>query len=116
MDTPATPQPLPFNIGGRSFADDIRLRWGGLGCVVLGVLASGTGGAPGIFFGLFLVALGVATWTITRLGRIPWHDIPTNTRWIAGAGSIIGNAFFLFFFLTFFLVAWFINTLANNTK
>ncbi len=93
----------PFSINGRSPVDDIRLRWSGLACVALGVLLVFQG-PVGIVFGILVVALGVATWVVTRLGRVPWQQLTKVGKAIAGTTAAIGIPFFLMVALTWVLV------------
>lgn len=92
---------LPLTIAGRSPFDPIRLRWGGFGTILLGVLIVFTAEIAGIVFGIILILLGLATWRLSGFGRIGWFDIPAPHHYIVGAGAIIG-----FIFLNVFLLLW----------
>jgi len=84
----------PLTIAGRSPFNGIRLRWGGLGAVILGIalmFSMHNGGA--IAFSVLLILLGIVTWVTTSFGRVYWYDIPMGFRVVAGAGSVIGLAF-----------------------
>jgi hypothetical protein len=86
---------LPLTIGGWSFFDKARLRWGGAGDIALGIsLIVGAHNAGGIVFGVLFIMLGVATWILTRFGSkldggqwySAWNSMPTASRIIAGTG------------------------------
>ena len=97
---------LPLTIAGRSPFDPIRLRWGGGGTIVLGVVALAQGNAGGIIFGILLIGLGVGTWVVTGFGGTPWFALSSTQRGIAGPGAFLGLLFLYMFFGIFFLVIW----------
>jgi hypothetical protein len=94
---------LPLTIAGRSPFDPIRLRWSGLGNILLGMgCAFGAGGVGGVVFGILFILLGIATWIITKFGAIPWHEVSGVSRVLVSTGAIIGTVFlYLFFFYLF---------------
>lgn len=95
----------PFTFADRSPFDGIRLRWGSVGDIVLGIgLIGGIGGVGGITFGILFILLGITTLIITGFGRTPWYDMPVSARAIAGTGSIIGLAFLVLFLFWLFLI------------
>lgn len=105
---------LPLTIAGRSLVDSIRIRWGGAGAVGLGLLALFSGSAAGIFFGVLLLGLGVATWALSGFGSRWWYDIPTPQRYIVGTGAVIGMLAFSLIILSFFVISWILTMLANS--
>lgn len=98
---------LPLTVAGRSPVDPIRLRWGGGGAVVLGVLAM-FNGAGGLVVGALLALLGVATWSVTAFGATPWPELSSPKKVVAASGAAIGLAFLYLFFAIFFLIMWII--------
>lgn len=105
MTSPPLPRRLPLTIADRSPFDPIRLRWGGLGCIVLGALITGTGEVAGIVFGILFILLGLATWLLTGFGGIGWYDVATPGRYVVGTGAIIGFLAVAGFLLGTILVA-----------
>jgi hypothetical protein len=105
----------PLTIRGWSFFDKVRFRWGGAGDIVLGIsLIGGVHSAGGIVIGVLFIMLGIATWILTRFGSgtdgrqwySAWNTMPTASRVIAGAGSVIGMAFFYILFFWFLILRW----------
>jgi hypothetical protein len=127
---PHVPPPAPReyrdapNIGGWSFFDRTRFRWGGAGDIVLGIALIGSGHSAGsTIFGLLFIALGIATWIITHFGvrghdefngspYSAWNSMSTNGRAVAGTGSVIGVVFIYILFFWFFIILWVIKTVA----
>lgn len=105
MTSAPVPWRLPLTMAGRSPFDPIRLRWGGLGCIGLGALITGTGEMPVIVFGILFILLGLATWLLTGFGGIGWYDINPPGRYVAGTGAIIGYLAVAGFLLGTILVA-----------
>lgn len=108
----------PLTIGGWSFFDKVRFRWGGAGDIILGIALIGGGHSAGAtIFGLLFIALGIATWVITQFGTrgreqfgddwySAWNAMPANGRAIAGTGSVIGVLFLYVFLFWFFIILW----------
>jgi hypothetical protein len=105
----------PLTIGGWSFFDKVRFRWGGAGDIVLGIsLIGGVHSAGGIVFGILFIMLGIATWIFTRFGSgengrqwySAWNTMPTVGRVVAGTGSVIGMAFLYILFFWFVILRW----------
>lgn len=95
----------PFTFADRSPFDGIRLRWGSVGDIVLGIgLIGGVGGVGGIIFGILFILLGATTLIITRFGSTSWYEMPTSAQVFAGVGSIIGLVFLILFFFWLFLI------------
>lgn len=105
---------VPLSVAGRSPFDPIRLRWGGLGGVGLGVALLCTAEPAGIVFGILFMLLGLATWLITSFGKTPWSALSPLAQGVAGTGSVIGLLSLLGFFLVAFLVFWAIQLFANS--
>lgn len=91
------PPTLPLTIAGRSPFDGIRIRWAGLAAACFGVGLFFTADPAGIFFGVMLLGLGLATWLLSGFGNIWWFDIPTPQRYVVGTGAIIGLLTFIVF-------------------
>ena len=108
------PPALPFTVSGRSPFDTIRIRWGGLGALGLGIGLLFTGAAAGVFFGILLAALGVATLVLSGFGAVYWYDIPTPRRYIVGTGAVLGFLTFIIFVGGVFLVASIVQMVARN--
>ncbi len=110
MSDPALGQRrLPFIYApGRSAVDPTRLRWSGVGNAVLALyfIFGSQSGAFGVIIGILIIALGLATWIISRLGTREWYSIPPNARIIAATGAIIGVAITYLVFGIFFLIIW----------
>ena len=104
----------PLTLGGWSFFDKIRFRWGGFGDIVLGIaLIGGGSSAVAAIFGILFIALGIATWVLTRFGGddwyAAWNRMSTPGRVIAGTGSVIGVLFIYLIFFWFFIIRFFWN-------
>jgi hypothetical protein len=104
---------VPLTLAGRSPFDPIRLRWGGLGAVVLGVVLLFQGATAGVVFGIFFALLGIATWAVTRMGATSWLELTPLGKGVAGTGAIVGLGFLVSFFLIFFLVVGFIKLIVS---
>ncbi len=110
----AVPLVLPLTIAGRSPFDGVRIRFGGLGGVGLGIGLFFTADPAGIFFGIVLLGLGLATWILSSFGGTWWYDIPTPQRYIVGTGAVTGMLIFIVFVGGFLLMAWIIQMVASN--
>jgi hypothetical protein len=106
MSQPPSGGPPPLTIAGRSPLDSVRFRWGGGTTIVLGVILMINGGLGGIFFGIVLALLGVATWIFTRFGGLSWYELSPVGKGVAATGSIIGNVFLYTCFGIFFAIIW----------
>jgi len=106
--------PAPFSIAGRSPVDSIRLRWGGLGSLGLGIALFSTGGPAGVVFGLIFVFLGVATWFWTGFGTRPWGQLPQHAKVLTAIGSTVGLLCLLAFFAVAFAIFWAIQAFADS--
>ena len=106
-------EPLPLTIAGRSPFDGIRLRWSGVGNLILAVACIATVHVAGIIFGAIFLALAIATWAITRMGTRPWYSISPGGRALAGSGSVIGLVFLYVCFGVFFLTMWFLRIIVS---
>jgi hypothetical protein len=74
---------LPFiYASGRSAVDSTRLRWSGVGNVILALffISGSHSGAFGVIVGILILALGLATWIITGFGTREWYSIPPGQR------------------------------------
>jgi len=109
----------PLTIGGWSFFDKVRYRWGGFGDIVLGIcLIAATHNAGGIIFGVLLIILGIATWSLTGFGvrgknefggedwYSAWNAMSTTGRAVAGVGSVVGMVFLYVFFFYLVIIRW----------
>jgi hypothetical protein len=115
----------PFTIGGWSFFDKVRFRWGGGGDIVLGIALIGGGHSAGAtVFGLLFIALGIATWILTQFGvrgrddfgddwYSAWNSMPDGGKAVAGTGSVIGMLFLYILFFWFFIIIWIIKILTD---
>lgn len=99
------PPPLPLTIAGRSLLDPIRIRWGGLGALCLGIGLLFTGEPAGAFFGVVLAALGIATWVLSSFGATYWYDIPSPQKYVVGTGAVVGFLTFIVFIGSFLIMA-----------
>src|ERR1700722_11709901 len=130
LNAPIVPEPPPrvyskppLTIGGWSFFDKVRFRWGGGGAIILGISLIGGGHSAGAaIFGFLFIALGIATWVLTGFGSrggeqwggdwySAWNSMSTNGRVIAGTGSVIGVLFAYVLFFWFFIILWFIKNI-----
>jgi Double zinc ribbon len=108
----------PLTIAGWSFFDKVRFRWGGVGDIVLGIALIGGGHSAGaIIFGILFIALGIATWVLTKFGvrgyeefgdnwYSAWNSMSTTERAIAGTGSVIGMLFLYVLFFWLVILRW----------
>jgi hypothetical protein len=129
-NTPIAPEPPPrvygkppLTIGGWSFFDKVRFRWGGGGGIILGIALIGGGHSAGAaIFGTLFIGLGIATWVLTGFGSrgrkkwgddwySAWNSMSTNSRVVAGTGSVIGVLFAYLLFFWFFIILWFIKNI-----
>jgi hypothetical protein len=105
----------PLTIGGWSFFDKVRFRWGGFGDIVLGIaLIGGGGSAAAAVFGVLFILLGIATWVLTGFGGggqegpdnwyAAWYKMSATARAVAGTGSVIGVLFIYLVFFWFFIL------------
>lgn len=113
----------PLTIGGWSFFDKVRFRWGGGGAIILGISLIGGGHSAGAaIFGVLFIGLGIATWVLTGFGSrghaewgdgwySAWNSMSTNGRVVAGTGSIIGVLFVYVLFCWFFVIRWVIKNI-----
>lgn len=113
----------PMTIRGWSPFDKVRLRWGGGGCIVLGIALIGSGHSAGsIIFGLLFIGLGLATWILSQFGlrgqaefggewHSAWNSMSTGGRAVAGTGAVIGLAFVYLLFFWFFIIRWVIKNI-----
>lgn len=108
------PRQPPLTISGRSPFDDVRIRWGGFGAVGLGIGLFFTVDPVGVFFGVVLLALGLATWFLSAFGSTSWYDIQQPQRYVVGIGAVVGMLIFIVFVGGFFLTAWILHTFARN--
>jgi hypothetical protein len=133
LGVPRTPAPGPSpreyrdppSIGGWSFFDRTRFRFGGAGDIVLGIALIASGHSAGsTVFGLLFIALGLATWIITGFGLrghgefgddpySAWKSMSAGSRAIAGTGSVIGVVFCYVLFFWLFLILWIIQAVAG---
>jgi len=105
---------LPLTISGRSPFDGVRIRWGGLGAIALGVGLLCTAEPGGILFGAVLLGLGLATWIMSGFGSTWWYEIPIPRRYIVGAGAITGMFVVIFFVGGVMLAARLVQMFADN--
>lgn len=108
------PPSLPLTIAGRSPFDGIRIRFGGLGAAGLGIGLFFTANPAGIFFGIVLLGLGLATWFFSSFGSTWWFDIPTPQRYVVGTGAVTGMLIFTVTVGGLFVMAWIIQMVASN--
>lgn len=108
------PQQLPLTIAGRSPFDGIRIRWGGLGALGLGIGLFFTADPVGILFGIILLGLGLATLILSSFGSAWWYDIPVTQRYIVGTGAITGMLAFIVVVGGLFLTFWIIQMIASD--
>jgi hypothetical protein len=123
---PMPREPLnPPSIGGWSFFDRTRFRFGGAGDIIIGIALIGSGHSAGsTVFGLLFIILGLATWIITGFGLrgqgefgddpySAWKSMSAGGRSIAGTGSVIGVVFCYLLFFWLFLILWIIRAVAG---
>ncbi len=110
------PPTLPLTIVGRSPFDSIRLRWGGLSTLALGIGIPFTGEPAAIVLGILLITLGLATIILSAFGAKYWYDIPTPQRYIVGTGAIIGFLTFIVFIGGTYLTARIIQAFAQGSR
>jgi hypothetical protein len=103
--------PLPLKIGhGRSLVDKTRIRWAGLGDIVLGLLFLAAEGFGTMVVGVLFVALGLATWVVTRFGNRSFTQLTPVWKVVVVVSSLG------FLFLALFHVLWvIINKIVDST-
>lgn len=80
--------PLPLTYGqGRSLVDKTRLRWAGVGNLILGGLLIVFGDWGDTLFGLLLVGLAVTTWILTGFGSVPFGELSGGKKTVVVIGS-----------------------------
>lgn len=84
------PSALPCTINRRSPFDPVRIRWGGVSTLALGIGLPFTQEPTGIVFGVLLATIGLATLILSGFGSNFWYDIPTPQRYVVGVGAVIG--------------------------
>ena len=97
---------VPCTIFGRSPFDPIRLRWGGGGDLVLGVILILQGEPTGVAFGAVCIILGITVWILSGFGSIPFMALSTSNQRIVGIGAVVGVVFLYTFFICFFITLW----------
>ena len=81
--------PLPFTYRkGKSLVDKTRLRWAGLGNLVLGGLLIFFGDLGATVAGGLFVALGLATWIVSGFGGVPFPELGPSKKMIVVVGSL----------------------------
>jgi hypothetical protein len=106
--------PLPLKYGkDRSLVDKTRIRWAGLGDIVLGSLFLAAEGFGTTIFGLLFVALGVATWVVTRFGNFPFTQLSGGWKVVVAVASL-GFLFLAMFHLLWILINKIVDSLTKK--
>jgi hypothetical protein len=105
---------LPCTINGRSPFDSIRIRWGGVGTLGLGIGLPFTQEPAGIVFGIALALLGLGTLIFSAFGSTFWYDIPTPQRYVVGVGAVIGFMTFIVFVGGTLLISTILTMVGNS--
>jgi hypothetical protein len=113
---PAPRRDVPLHIARRSPLDQVRLKWQGVGNILLAFYCfSGAGGAAGIAFGIAFLLLAITTWALAYRAAWDWWAIePAGARAVATVGAITGTSMVYLFFAAFFFVMWMVKALARN--
>lgn len=81
--------PLPMRYGkGRSLVDKTRIRWAGVGNLVLGVLLIVFGSLGTKVIGFLFIALGLAVWILSAFGTIPFPTMSPVQKATVAIGSV----------------------------
>lgn len=81
--------PLPMRYGkGRSLVDKTRIRWAGVGNLVLGVLLIIFGGLGTKVIGVLFIVLGLAVWILSAFGTIPFPTMSPVQKATVAIGSV----------------------------
>ena len=82
-------EPLPLRYGkGRSLVDKARIRWAGVGNLVLGVLLIIFGSLGTKVLGGLFIALGLAVWIVSAFGTIPFPNLSPPKKVTVAIGSV----------------------------
>ena len=81
--------PLPLTYRkGRSLVDRTRVRWAGVGNLVLGGLFVVFGDLSWTVAGLLFVALGLAAWVVSGFGGVPFGQLSPGKQTIVVIASV----------------------------
>jgi hypothetical protein len=81
--------PLPLTYRkGRSLVDRTRVRWAGVGNLVLGGLLVVLGDHGSTIVGLRVVALGLAAWIVSGFGSLPFGQLSAGKKAIVVVASV----------------------------
>jgi hypothetical protein len=83
------PLPLPLTYRkGRSLVDRTRVRWAGVGNLVLGGLLVIFGGLGATIVGLMFVVLGLAAWIVSGFGGVPFGQLSRGKKTVVVIASV----------------------------
>jgi hypothetical protein len=106
--------PLPLKYGkDRSLVDKTRIRWAGLGDIVLGLLFLSAEGFGATIVGLLFLTLGVATWTVTRFGTRSFSVLTPVSKGIVIVGAL-GFLFLGMFYLLWLIINKIVDSLTKK--
>src|ERR1700739_4278580 len=89
------PARLPLTYAkDRSAVDSHRLKWQGIGNLILGIACiGGTHGPAGVALGVIFIGLGMAVWIIAASAGWDWWSIPADYRRpVVGTGAALRGA------------------------
>lgn len=106
--------PLPLKYGkNRSLVDKTRIRWAGLGNVLLGLLFLAAEGLDTTIIGVLFLALGVAVWWGTRFGTVSFTALRPPWKAIVVVGAV-GFLFLAMFHLLWLLINKIVDSLTSK--
>ena len=113
-DASMQPSALLRMINRRSPFDSVRIRWGGVSTLALGIGLPFTKEPAGIVLGVLLATIGPATLILSGFGSNFWYDILTPQRYAVGVGAVIGFMAFIVFVGGVLLISTILTRVGNS--
>lgn len=105
---------LPLKYGkNRSLVDKTRIRWAGLGNLLLGLLFLAAEGLDTAIIGVAFLALGVAVWWGTKFGTVSYTALRPPWKAVVIVGAV-GFLFLAMFHLLWILINKIVDSLTSK--